>query len=63
MSQTVKFVYVQHMGDEISGVKRGRFSVVHGAILPYFQPYHVDFSITSKSELPLKVVYVDLVDY
>lgn len=51
LSLTIKFVYIHFMGEEISFAKRGKYSVVHGAVLPFFQPYHVDFDITSPREL------------
>jgi hypothetical protein len=39
------------MGEDLGFAKKGRFSVVHGSIVTYFQPYHVDFSITNKNEI------------
>ncbi|KAI8911539.1 hypothetical protein EDD86DRAFT_245818 [Gorgonomyces haynaldii] len=36
-----KFVYVHSVGENVGFAKRGRFGVVHGSVLPYFQPYHL----------------------
>jgi hypothetical protein len=51
LSVTVKFVYVHHVGDKVGFASKGRYSVVHGDVVRYFQPYHVDFDICLAKEL------------
>jgi drebrin-like protein len=56
LSVTVKFVYIHHVGEEVGFAKRGRFSVVHGAVVKYFQPFHVDFDITERKEISPAII-------
>lgn len=56
LSMTVKFVYIHQVGDNVGFAKRGRFSVVHGAVVPFFQPYHVDFDITNIAEISDRLI-------
>ncbi|KAI9209038.1 uncharacterized protein BJ171DRAFT_488270 [Polychytrium aggregatum] len=51
LSTTVKFVFIYHFGERISFVKKGRFGIVKGDAVKYFQPYHVDIEISSIEEL------------
>jgi drebrin-like protein len=54
-SSTVKFVYLHFVGEEV-GIMKGRYGVVHGDILKYFQPLHVDFEISKVEEVNEQVV-------
>jgi sulfur relay (sulfurtransferase) DsrC/TusE family protein len=56
LSVATKFVYVHFLGEKIPLAKRGKFSVVHGNVVKHFQPFHVDFDITEKSEMSLKLI-------
>ncbi len=51
LSITIKFVYIHWIGDEVPFAKRGKFNIVHGSAVTFFEPFHVDFDITTKSEI------------
>ena len=55
-SLTVKFVYIHLIGSKVGFAKRGKYSVVHGAVKPYLQPSHVEFEIETLSEIKLDII-------
>jgi hypothetical protein len=56
LSVTVKFVYIRWLGTKVPFVKKGKYSVVHGAIIKSFQPYHVDFDVESLREISPELI-------
>lgn len=51
MSNTVKFVYVRWVGEEVPPTKKGRYGVVHGSVQEHFTPFHLQLEISAKEEL------------
>lgn len=51
MSNTVKFIYVHWVGDQVPFVKKGRFGVVHGSLEQHFNPYHLILETGNTDEL------------
>ena len=56
LSITVKFVYIHLVGCKVGFAKRGKFSVVHGAVKPLLQPSHVEFEIEALNEISLPII-------
>lgn len=50
-SVTVKFCYVLFIGDEVSGMTKGRMNVHRGLVNNVFSPYHVDYPVSEASEV------------
>lgn len=48
---TVKFVFIQSMPDTVSVMKRSRVATQKNLIHPIFEPYHVMFEISEKSDI------------
>ncbi|KAL3894233.1 MAG: hypothetical protein SGCHY_005395 [Lobulomycetales sp.] len=55
-SDTVKFVYIYLLGEEVPMMKKGRLGVCKGEAQAKFQPYHVDFEISTASEITFQEV-------
>lgn len=58
MCQTVKFVYLHFVGEQVPMVKKGRFGIVKGTITDkFFSPHHVAFhDIASPDEITEEMV-------
>lgn len=53
---TTKFVFVQLMPEHVSAMKKSRVATKKNVIHPLFDPYHVAFEITEKSELSHQIL-------
>jgi hypothetical protein len=56
MSDTVKFVFVQCIGESVKPMFRGRVGPYMGSITPIFEPHHVSFHITEPTEFTPEIV-------
>ncbi|XP_046365847.2 uncharacterized protein LOC124141792 [Haliotis rufescens] len=50
MSTTVKFVYFRWIGEQVPVTKKGRFGVVHGSVVEWFNPYHMMVETSSRED-------------
>lgn len=62
LSETVKFTFIYNLGEKVSFFKKGRFGIVKGDAIHYFEPYHIDFEISSSSELTTDIIEKKLRD-
>jgi len=56
LSQTIKFVYVYYIGDNVPAMQRGKIGTAHGQVKTYFSPYHIDFEITNPNEISTEII-------
>ncbi|ORX43679.1 actin depolymerizing protein [Anaeromyces robustus] len=56
LSETVKFTFIYNLGDKVSFFKKGRFGIVKGDAIHYFEPYHIDFEISNPNELNNEII-------
>jgi hypothetical protein len=56
LSTTTKFVYIYNLGENVKGVLKGRIAVMRGAVVKYFDPFHVDFEIGNVDELSQEII-------
>jgi hypothetical protein len=56
LSETVKFTFIYNLGDKVSFFKKGRFGIVKGDAIKYFEPYHIDFEISNPNELNFDII-------
>jgi drebrin-like protein len=59
-SITVKFVFIYFVGDAVPFAKRGRYGVVKGDVVKYFQPYHIDYEISDPKEINEQLIKVKI---
>jgi len=62
LSETVKFTFIYNLGEKVSFFKKGRFGIVKGDAIHYFEPYHIDFEITNPRELNVEIIDKKLKD-
>jgi len=56
-SDTVKFVFVRWVGENIHRMLRARLGTHSGAIKEVFHPYHVDIEAEKKSEISEEIIW------
>ncbi|KAG4107722.1 actin depolymerizing protein [Neocallimastix lanati (nom. inval.)] len=56
LSETVKFTFIYNLGEKVSFFKKGRFGIVKGDAIHYFEPYHIDFEISNPNELNFDII-------
>lgn len=55
-SMTVKFVYFKWQPDSVPPMQKAQLSVLSGTISALFEPFHVDFFISNKSDISQQIV-------
>eukprot|EP01132_Coremiostelium_polycephalum_P002129 gene2129-2623_t len=55
-SDTVKYAFINFIGEKVGILQKGRISVTTGGVKQFFAPFHVDFLISSTSEISDDIV-------
>jgi len=55
-SETVKFAFINFIGDKVGILQKGRISVTCGGVKDFFGSFHVDFTISDRAEISDEIV-------
>ncbi|EGC39068.1 hypothetical protein DICPUDRAFT_91304, partial [Dictyostelium purpureum] len=55
-SETVKFAFINFIGDKVGILQKGKISVTIGGVKEFFGSFQCDFTITSRSEISDEIV-------